>query len=67
LVFVRKVFNRAGVPFLLIRSHKNRPILAIDLELRAAVQEALVSVCATEPMYSKTTERSGSADGAAPG
>ena len=34
LVFLRKVLTRANIPYLLIRSHKGRPILAIDIELR---------------------------------
>ncbi|OBG99946.1 MULTISPECIES: stealth family protein [unclassified Mycobacterium] len=59
LVFVRKVLNRADIPFLLIRSHKNRPILAINIELREATQRALVAACATEPMYAKTTDEKG--------
>ncbi|MGO9927228.1 MAG: sugar phosphotransferase, partial [Mycobacterium sp.] len=33
LVFIRKVLTRADIPFLLIRNHKSRPILAINIEL----------------------------------
>ncbi|HET7075421.1 MAG TPA: stealth family protein [Mycobacterium sp.] len=59
LVFIRKVLTRADIPHLLIRSHKGRPILAINIELREAVQRALVAACATEPMYAKTTDEKG--------
>jgi stealth protein CR2/Stealth-like protein len=59
LVFIRKVLTRADIPFLLIRSHKNRPILAVNIELRPAVEGALVAACATEPMYAKTTDETG--------
>src|ERR1700754_2006356 len=37
LVFLRKVFSRAGIPYSLVRSHTNRPILAIDIKLRPEV------------------------------
>jgi len=59
LVFIRKVLTRADIPFLLIRNHKNRPILAVNIELRPAVQCALVTACATEPMYAKTIDEKG--------
>lgn len=59
LVFLRKVFNDADIPFLLIRNHKNRPVLAVDIELRATVERALIAACATEPMYAKTTDNHG--------
>ena len=41
--FIRKVLNRTGIPFLLIRNPKNRPILAVNIELRPAVEHALVN------------------------
>ena len=59
LVFLRKVLNRATVPYLFIRSHKNLPILAIDIELRPAVERALTAACADEPMYAKTIDERG--------
>ena len=59
LVFVRKALTRADIPFLLVRNHKGRPILAVDIELRAAVEQALVEACATEPMYAKTVDDKG--------
>ena len=59
LVFIRKALNRANIPYLLIRNHKNRPILAVDIELRAAAQCALVTACAAEPMYAKTVDEKG--------
>jgi hypothetical protein len=59
LVFLRKALNRAEVAYLLIRSHKGRPILAIDIGLRPAVEQALVTACATEPMYAKTVDERG--------
>lgn len=59
LIFLRKALNRADIPFLLIRNHKNRPVLAINIKLRPAVERALVTACASEPMYAKTTDERG--------
>ena len=59
LVFLRKALSRANIPFLLIRNHKNRPILAVDIELRSAVEQTLAAACAGEPMYAKTIDESG--------
>jgi hypothetical protein len=59
LVFLRKALTREHIPFLLLRNHKGRPVLAVDIELRAAVQQALVKACATEPMYAKTIDEKG--------
>ncbi|MDT5349779.1 MAG: hypothetical protein QOH91_3066 [Mycobacterium sp.] len=59
LVFLRKVLNRANIPYLLVRSHKGRPILAIDIDLRPAVEQALNAACAAEPMYAKTIDERG--------
>lgn len=59
LVFVRKALNRARIPFLLIRNPKNRPILAINIERRPAVERALITACAGEPMYAKTIDEKG--------
>jgi Stealth protein CR2, conserved region 2/Stealth protein CR3, conserved region 3/Stealth protein CR4, conserved region 4/Stealth protein CR1, conserved region 1 len=59
LIFVRKVLNKANIPFLLIRTHKNRPVLAVDAELRPAVERALATACIAEPMYAKTLDQSG--------
>jgi hypothetical protein len=54
LIFLRKTLSRADIPYLLVRDHKGRPILAVDIQLRAAVEQALAAACATEPMYAKT-------------
>lgn len=59
LVFLRKVLTKADIPFLLIRNHKGRPVLAINIELRPAVERALAAACATEPMYAKTIDERG--------
>lgn len=59
LVFVRKVLNKARIPFLLIRKHKGRPVLAVDVERRPAVERGLTAACATEPMYAKTIDERG--------
>src|SRR5262249_47115049 len=59
LVFLRKVLNRADIPFLLIRNPKNRPILAVNIDLRPGVERALVTACATERMYAKTLDEKG--------
>jgi len=56
LVFLRKALVRARVPFLLIRDDNNRPILAVDIELRPAVERALAAACVAEPMYAKTID-----------
>ncbi|KLO29872.1 stealth family protein [Mycobacterium haemophilum] len=56
LIFLRKALHRADIPFLLIRNHKNRPVLAVNIELRPAVERALVTACASEPMYAKTID-----------
>ncbi|MHA7653012.1 stealth family protein [Mycobacterium sp. ML4] len=56
LVFLRKTLNRADIPYLLVRNHKDRPVLAVDIQLRAAVQQALAAACITEPMYAKTLD-----------
>jgi hypothetical protein len=44
---------------LLIRSHTGRPVLAIDIELRSAVEQALAAACASEPMYAKSIDERG--------
>ena len=59
LVFLRKVLKKANIPFLLIRGNKSRPILAVDIELRSAVDLELTAACANEPMYAKTVDKSG--------
>lgn len=59
LVFVRKALNRANIPFLLVRNHKNRPILAVDIRLRPAVEQAFAAACVTEPMYVKAIDQKG--------
>ena len=59
LVFVRKILKKANIPFLLIRDHKNRPVLAVDIEQRSAVERELTIACATEPMYAKTADVAG--------
>jgi hypothetical protein len=59
LVFVRKVLKKANVSYLLIRGNKDRPVLAIDIELRSAVENAVAAACATEPMYAKTLDVNG--------
>jgi hypothetical protein len=56
LVFLRKVLTKAGIAFLLIRDDRTRPVLAVDLKLRAQVERAVVHACATEPMYAKTLD-----------
>ncbi|CAM4199970.1 Capsular polysaccharide phosphotransferase SacB [Mycobacterium basiliense] len=59
LVFLRKTLNRADIPFLLIRNHKGRPVLAIDIQLRSAVERSLAAACVAEPMYAKTIDEKG--------
>lgn len=59
LIFLRKVLKKANVPYLLIRDHKNRPILVVDVELRSVVEREVTSGCANEPMYAKTVDSPG--------
>jgi hypothetical protein len=59
LIFLRKLLKRANIPFLLIRNHKNRPVLVIDVDLRSTVEHELATVCAEEPMYAKTIDTPG--------
>lgn len=59
LVFLRKVLKKADIPVILIRNHKNRPVLVIDIELRSAVEAAVATACAAEPMYAKTLDERG--------
>jgi Stealth protein CR2, conserved region 2/Stealth protein CR3, conserved region 3/Stealth protein CR4, conserved region 4/Stealth protein CR1, conserved region 1 len=59
LVFLRKVLKKANLPYLLIRDHKNRPVLVIDVELRSAVEREVTSACGQEPMYAKTVDSPG--------
>jgi len=54
LLFLRKVLKGTGIPYLLIRDDKDRPILVVDVELRSAVERALAAACVSEPMYAKT-------------
>jgi Stealth protein CR2, conserved region 2/Stealth protein CR4, conserved region 4/Stealth protein CR3, conserved region 3/Stealth protein CR1, conserved region 1 len=56
LVFIRKLLKKANIPFLLIRNHKDRPVLALDIGLRSAVERVLTAGCAEEPMYAKTVD-----------
>jgi Stealth protein CR2, conserved region 2/Stealth protein CR3, conserved region 3/Stealth protein CR4, conserved region 4/Stealth protein CR1, conserved region 1 len=59
LVFLRKLLKKANIPFLLIRDHKDRPVLAIDIDLRSAVERELTTACTEEPMYAKTVDAPG--------
>lgn len=59
LIFLRKVLDKADIPFLLIRNHKSRPVLGINIELRSAVERALAAACVAEPMYAKTIDERG--------
>jgi hypothetical protein len=45
LVFLRKVLKKANIPYLLIRDHKNRPILVVDVELSSEVEREVTSAC----------------------
>lgn len=59
LIFLRKTLNRADIPYLLIRNHRDRPVIAVDIRLRSAVERALVAACTAEPMYAKTLDATG--------
>jgi hypothetical protein len=59
LIFLRKLLKKANIPFLLIRNHKNRPVLVIDIDLRSTVEDELATACAEEPMYAKTVDTPG--------
>jgi len=53
LLFVREVLDRAGVDYLLVRGNDERPVIAVDLEDRARLREALVEAAAGAPFYVK--------------
>lgn len=59
LIFLRKTLNRADIPYLLIRNHRDRPVIAVDIRLRSAVERALAAACTAEPMYAKTLDATG--------
>ena len=56
LLFVRRVLDGAGIPYLLVRGNDERPVMAIDLLLRDALRTALVEACREEPFYARSVD-----------
>ncbi|CEA09509.1 Capsular polysaccharide phosphotransferase SacB [Arthrobacter saudimassiliensis] len=57
LLFVRRVLDDAGIPFLLVRGNDERPVLAVDLGARGQLAKAMVEACREEPFYSRSVDR----------
>jgi hypothetical protein len=53
LLAIADALDAAGIEYLLVRGESDRPTLAIDRELRAAVTSTLAAAFAGEPFYSK--------------
>ncbi|WP_370829968.1 stealth family protein [Kocuria sediminis] len=53
LLFLRRVLEDAGIDHLLVRGNDERPVVAVDLQDRARLREALVEAAAGEPYYVK--------------
>ncbi|MER1997791.1 MAG: Stealth CR1 domain-containing protein, partial [Arthrobacter sp.] len=56
LLFVRRVLDKAGIDYLLVRGNDQRPVIAIDLKLREDLRRALVEACKDEPFYSRSVD-----------
>ena len=53
LLFLRRVLDEAGVPFLLVRGNDVRPVIAVDSVHRERFEQAMADACRTEPFYAK--------------
>jgi UDP-glucose 4-epimerase len=52
LIAVREVLDAADIDFLLVRGDNDRPVLAVDIKRRKALERALSEAFAEEPFYS---------------
>jgi UDP-glucose 4-epimerase len=52
LIAVREVLDWAGIDFLLVRGDNDRPVIAVDVKRRKALERALSEAFADEPFYS---------------
>jgi len=53
LLFLRRVLDEAGIPFLLVRGNDVRPVIAVDSVHRERFERAMLEACRTEPFYAK--------------
>lgn len=53
LLAVRDALDAAGIEYLLVRGNRNRPVLAVDRQRRAALAAALAEAFVGDPFYSK--------------
>lgn len=53
VLFVRGVLDAAGIRFLLVRDDHDLPVIAVNRESRAALQEAFAVACQNEPFYAR--------------
>ncbi|MET0991958.1 MAG: stealth family protein [Lacisediminihabitans sp.] len=56
LLFIRRVFDDAGIEFLLLRGNDDRPLLVVDRAKRKVVRRALTIASAGEPFYAKPVD-----------
>nr|WP_246657839.1 stealth family protein [Arthrobacter yangruifuii] len=56
LLFIRRVLDDAGVPYLLVRGNDQRPVIAVDLRRRQELRKAMVEACQTEPFYARAVD-----------
>jgi len=53
LTFVRAALDAAGINYLLVRGDGDRPVLAVDKDLRRRLSDALQQAASSEPLYAK--------------
>jgi len=56
---VRSALDRFSIPYLLVRGDDDRPILAVDRDVRAELERAFAEAFADEPFYARVDERGG--------
>jgi hypothetical protein len=56
LLFIRTALDSAGIGCLLVRGNDERPVIAVDVRDREALQGALTQSCRDEPFYSRTVD-----------
>ena len=66
LLSIAEALDVAEVPFFLVRSDSDRPVIAIDWRHRRAVRAALAAAFQLEPFYSRSEHRAAAALAPAP-
>ena len=56
LLFIRAALEKADLDYLLVRGNDERPVIAVDLQYRRELREALVEACTNEPFYAMTVD-----------